>query len=153
MSSFNHSVKQYLSAVCSFYLKEDLNIVNDKDQLYYKRVRSVFLNLCLLGECFLIPMEKNIALYKFVPFPIYIEKPAVSTNWFDLFADGKTNEDVVRYFCLANNIDYNSFHQVNNTVYDETWYHKWLTTPIENFESFGLSSRHAVCLSTGGPCW
>ena len=155
MTDFEKQLRNILTELFSFYRVVDRFDANSNETIRkeYLVQRSVFLNLHQLGKYFKFRIERNVALYKFCIFPIYIKNTEVSTAWFDLLANGKTNEDVVKFFCLANDIVYGSFPQISDFRYDGEWYSKWLNTPIENFQSFGLSAEHAIYLSTGGPGW
>lgn len=155
MSTFKKELMEVLYAFYSFYLSEEIanNFKPKEMREDYLKQRSIFLNLLRIGDHFGISKEDNIALYKFLPFPVYIKNPEVSPAWHELFVGDKTNEDVLRYFCLANKINYDSFPQADTKNYDKKWYSKWLATPIVDFESFGLSPDHAMTLSNGGPCW
>lgn len=155
MTDFEKQLRNILHELHSFYLVADRFDSKTTETLTkeYLVQRSIFLNLQLLGEYFKFRTERNVALYKFCIFPIYIKNPEVSTAWFELLTNGKTNEDVVKFFCLANDVTYGSFPQASEYRYDSEWYNNWLNTPIESFQSFGLSAEHAVYLSTGGPGW
>lgn len=151
MSESNPELRKMFEQMHSFYLSNNLTDAFIREQ--YLKMKSVYLNLFTMGDYFGIQVENNKALYKFLAIPIYVRNPENSQAWHELFDGDKTNEDVLKYFCLANDRDYESFPQVTGRNYDEVWYREWLATPIENYQSFGLSAYHAMYLRINGPGW
>lgn len=149
MSDSNPELRKMFEQMRSFYLSNNLTDAFIREQ--YRKMKSVYLNLFTIGDYFGISAENNKALYKFLAIPIYIQNPENSVVWHELFDENKTNEDVIRYFHLANDINYDCFPQASNPELDSEWFRKWLDTPIENFQSFGLSEKHAESLRRSLP--
>lgn len=144
MSVTNLEMRKMFEDMGAFYMNNDLTNAFIRNQ--YIKMKPVYLNLFIMGVYFNILPDCNKALYKFVATPVYTQNPESSVAWYNLFVGDNNNEDVFRYFCLANDINYDSFLQASNPELDSDWFRKWLDTPIENFQSFGLSQEHAESL-------
>lgn len=149
MSKSNLDMKEMFNQMASFYLNNDITEPFIREQ--YIRMKPVYLNLFIMGGYFDIAPEDNKALYKFCVIPIYIQDSEHNVAWYRLFEGNNTNEDVLRYFCLTNDINYDCFPQASNPELDSEWFRKWLDTPIEDFQSFGLSEKHAESLRRSLP--
>ena len=151
MSKSNLDLRKLFHDLYTFYMNNQPSAAFASD--YYLRMKSAYLNLFIMGGYFDLRPEDNKALYKFSGIPLHLENPEITKSWHELFNGDKTNEDVLKFFSMANGIDCESFPQVDSPQLDPEWYQEWLATPIENFQFFGLSASHALYLSTGGPCW
>lgn len=143
-------IKETLQGLRLFFQQNDLGYNLPDTKLALER--SVYLNLCRLGDYVGLDIENNVPLYKFTIHE-HVEGnnlpggDLVNYYWDNLIEPTTTNRNVLEYFCLANDYDHLSVHKNMSKaplgMYDPVWFKNWLETPISKFVPFGLSQKHA----------